>query len=696
MLALRGVFCPGGRSLPPHPTRTGIVLRTNANVAPDSPRMDGPRSAGPLPGALAPSVALVFGALAIAVVGYLLLPLDAEARRALSHACLTAFPLLAGVACLVAALASAGLSRVSWLLFGGAALSAAAGRAVWMLHDYLPTVEIPYPTVPLTFFLLFHPLFAAGALLLLRRVAFAGERATAALDAALILAAALVLVLRFVAEPVGLLGLPSGGLPEDTALLQAAASILSLSVAGLLLVWRVTALPPAAVAGLSLAAGAFAMGGFVMAGGSGGLPRPGAPFDLLLLCGWTAILLSGLVGASGQPAAWTARIGTGLVALLRQAVVPGTVLALGVIAIDATFGPGLTFPSAVTVGVLCGLLVVRTGVALYQAERRTGAAAELAQSRALIEVSHALAGSTELDNTLRLVSEWTSRLLGARAAGIQLLSPDGRWLEIRAIAGDHTRHLGFRFPVDASFTGRVVRDGTLRATSNAAGDPAINPDGARLLGSSPLAAAPLRLREDTLGTLFVVGMDGPFSAEQLDLLQAMAEQAAVGIQNARLFEEVRKLSFTDPLTGLANRRQLDRDMQREFSAAQRGRRLTLVIFDIDDFKGYNDALGHVAGDAVLRAMGAVLQAETRAMNMVARFGGDEFVALLSETDRAGGLLFVRRVIRRFAGEVAKLGGHGLNVSAGVAEYAPDMERPEALLDAADRDLYRSKEVRTAT
>ena len=171
---------------------------------------------------------------------------------------------------------------------------------------------------------------------------------------------------------------------------------------------------------------------------------------------------------------------------------------------------------------------------------------------------------------------------------------------------------------------------------------------------------------------------------------ALAEQAAIAIQQARLFEQVTVMSVTDPLTGLANRRQLERDLPREFAAALRGRDLTAVIFDLDLFKEYNDTYGHVAGDKALQAFARALQNGMRAMNVAARYGGDEFVAILSDTDAEGARSFIRRVRDRFDLGVAALGHGPLKVSAGLAEFAPDMGNPEALLRAADAELYRTK------
>src|SRR5690606_18263176 len=126
------------------------------------------------------------------------------------------------------------------------------------------------------------------------------------------------------------------------------------------------------------------------------------------------------------------------------------------------------------------------------------------------------------------------------------------------------------------------------------------------IGAFPTAVAPLHYRDQRLGTIFALRFDRDFDDADLELLSALADQASLAIRNAQLFEEVRALSLTDPLTGLANRRQLTRDLNREFAATRRGRRLIAVLFDMDNFKEYNDQYGHPAGDEVLRLFGEAL------------------------------------------------------------------------------------------
>jgi len=170
----------------------------------------------------------------------------------------------------------------------------------------------------------------------------------------------------------------------------------------------------------------------------------------------------------------------------------------------------------------------------------------------------------------------------------------------------------------------------------------------------------------------------------------------VAIANARLFHQVHALSITDPLTGLANRRQLARDLSREFAAAKRGRQLVAVMFDVNGFKAYNDKHGHLAGDQVLRALGDALATHTRAMNLAARYGGDEFVVLLADSEPHGARIFVQRVRQGFDHAVAALGRGGVTIGAGIASYHPDMKDPEELIAAADAALYEAKAERSST
>lgn len=148
------------------------------------------------------------------------------------------------------------------------------------------------------------------------------------------------------------------------------------------------------------------------------------------------------------------------------------------------------------------------------------------------------------------------------------------------------------------------------------------------------------------------------------------------------------LAFTDLLTHLPNRRHARFFLENEFAAARRGRTLSVVLFDLDHFKPYNDRWGHQAGDAALKAFAEILVQNTRRMNLSGRFGGEEFVSVLAGSDGEGALAFAERVRKALRNTTLERGS--LTASAGVATFHPSMKSPDELLAAADHALYRAK------
>jgi diguanylate cyclase (GGDEF)-like protein len=149
------------------------------------------------------------------------------------------------------------------------------------------------------------------------------------------------------------------------------------------------------------------------------------------------------------------------------------------------------------------------------------------------------------------------------------------------------------------------------------------------------------------------------------------------------------LALVDTLTGLPNRRHLEASLEREFAAAERGRTVSVIVFDLDHFKRVNDRHGHAAGDLALQAFAKILESNTRKENLAARSGGEEFVVVLREEDAESAVIFAQRVLDRMR-EWPLPWGHE-TVSAGIAEYQKGMGSYELLLAAADHALYLAKE-----
>jgi len=155
--------------------------------------------------------------------------------------------------------------------------------------------------------------------------------------------------------------------------------------------------------------------------------------------------------------------------------------------------------------------------------------------------------------------------------------------------------------------------------------------------------------------------------------------------------EVFRLALTDPLTGLANRRALRQGLDREVSLAERyGHPCAVLVLEVDRFKDINDRFGHLQGDEALRKVAATLRRSCRSTDLLARFGGDEFIAVLPHT----GVGEARRVadrIRRDVEEFTLLRGFRLTLSAGVAVFPDHARTARDLLEAADRAMYRVKQ-----
>ncbi len=169
---------------------------------------------------------------------------------------------------------------------------------------------------------------------------------------------------------------------------------------------------------------------------------------------------------------------------------------------------------------------------------------------------------------------------------------------------------------------------------------------------------------------------------------AMLRQFVVLRENILLQEETTRLATIDSLTGLSNRRTLDEALEKEIERALRySHPLTVLMLDIDGFKAFNDRHGHLQGDAALRGICDSLRTQVRSSDLLARFGGDEFVLLLPETTQEGALAVGAKM--RESTRNLRFAGSPLDLSIGVAEYRAGMT-PRDLLDEVDRSLYRHK------
>lgn len=209
-----------------------------------------------------------------------------------------------------------------------------------------------------------------------------------------------------------------------------------------------------------------------------------------------------------------------------------------------------------------------------------------------------------------------------------------------------------------------------------------------------LGVVPLVREKRILGAVVVTGLN-PDLHLQADLrnVSLFAAVAATSLEMAWQIEEVSRRASTDQLTGLSNRRYFDEQLQRVLAESDRsGLAASLIIADIDYFKRVNDSFGHEAGDAVLKHVAGVFLEQVRAIDICARYGGEEIALLLPQTDLAGASELAERLRRAVAAKTAVYRGREIPVTAsfGVSCYPQTARTRDTLFPSADRALYEAK------
>jgi len=206
---------------------------------------------------------------------------------------------------------------------------------------------------------------------------------------------------------------------------------------------------------------------------------------------------------------------------------------------------------------------------------------------------------------------------------------------------------------------------------------------------------PLKVKNRVVGVMNISrSITGDFSQHDLRLLELLAEQAAIAISKAHIFEEVSQQAKSDTLTGLPNRRALDERLEEEILSAHRtGHSFATVMMDIDGFKDVNDTYGHQVGDLVLNALFNYLAQGLRASDFVARYGGDELTLVLHQSDLPSTKLVTDKLMEQLQDYSYTLpDGSALKISmsGGIAIYPIHGQSASQLLRAADAALYNSK------
>jgi len=271
--------------------------------------------------------------------------------------------------------------------------------------------------------------------------------------------------------------------------------------------------------------------------------------------------------------------------------------------------------------------------------------------------------------------------------GIGLLDYGTKEIEIKAEAGATAHAMGKRVPLGIGILGRVARTGERALVQNGLEGQM----GAILPDSRSVLCIPITYGEMLLGALNIESRnESAFSPQDVLILNTLADLLATALHNAFVFQKLQQQSITDGLTGIKTRRFFWEALSAEWKRASRsGRPFSVVLIDLDKFKEVNDTMGHFEGDLVLARVGRLLEQKSRQSNVVARYGGDEFIILMPETGAEQAQVLAER-LRQWMVADPMLSEHHITGSFGVASFPTHGFSIEDIIRVADAGMYVSK------
>lgn len=324
-------------------------------------------------------------------------------------------------------------------------------------------------------------------------------------------------------------------------------------------------------------------------------------------------------------------------------------------------------------------------------------AAHVREMELLLGVAASVSGTLDLPQQLADLGQKVCEGFDIADFSVMLLDEATQQLVVEAVAGEAPAgSRGLRFQIGEGVTGQAAARGETIYVPDVGLDPRYLHYKGNRRNTGSFLAVPLRVKGRVVG---ILSLNRPrpdaFTPQEIRLAEAIASQAALAITNARLYAQTLEMSYTDPLTGVPNRRQLFARLEQEWTRSLRfGDELSLLMVDLDLFKNVNDGYGHTVGDAVLRGIALILKRNVRKVDTVARFGGEEFCVVLPRVAKPEAIEVAEKLRRAVAatplpGPMGQPPLH-LTVSIGVASHGADATDVAGLIEKADQALYDAK------
>jgi diguanylate cyclase (GGDEF)-like protein len=316
---------------------------------------------------------------------------------------------------------------------------------------------------------------------------------------------------------------------------------------------------------------------------------------------------------------------------------------------------------------------------------------KIEQLNLLVSMSALINSISDVQEIIKYAIEGSTRLLDAEAGSLLFLEEEAGKLFFVEVVGEKSEKVkGIKLKTGQGVAGWVAEKGKPLIVQDASSDPRFFDGVDKISGfvTRNIVCVPVRTKDKILGSIEVVNKhSGSFDLDDVLILTALANQVAVAIENARLYEE----SIVDGLTGLYQRKFFELRFEEELKRSKRYTHpLNLVMIDIDYFKKVNDEHGHLMGDAVLKEVALVLKRSTRLEDFVARYGGEEFAIIMPHTPVED----MRKTSERLRAEIEEMevSGVRITISVGIGHFDGrdgDFDCND-LIKRADEALYLAK------
>lgn len=315
------------------------------------------------------------------------------------------------------------------------------------------------------------------------------------------------------------------------------------------------------------------------------------------------------------------------------------------------------------------------------------------------EINKVLTSAVEINEILVMIMKKVKELTKAEAWSILMVDEETGDLVFEKTEGKARKKIKkFRLKPGEGIAGWVAKAGTAALVPDVKKDKRFSSkvDIETHFNTKSLMCVPIKSKDQTMAVLEVINKTTgeAFTKDDLDLLMRLVNQAALALERASLYQKMEELVITDDLTKLFNTRYLNRTIETEVIRSNRYHTsLSLIFMDIDYFKHINDNYGHLVGSKVLVEMGQLLINQLRTIDIVARYGGDEFVIVLPQTSPADAVRIAERIRKAVEqNQFLKSEGYSLRMTSsfGVASYPESAKTKEDLLRVADEAMYKVK------